>query len=187
MKTASIGKDARPDGDHANRASENSRPVRLIASTRLGQPRLSHAGAGHPPAIAPITSNGSTPEETSSGSSASGGSYERSCPQANNRTNGRRLRVTSSRIVPRSLGYPWGRRGPTPVLRRPPRVVDANSGRPQSRIQAGVGGCNIGPVEFLRCNPGKPDHLPGGRASIRALSAIPLTFGERWHRTRPGY
>jgi hypothetical protein len=80
MKTASIGKDSRPDGDHANRASGNSRPVRLIASTRLGQPRVSHAGAGHPPAIAPTTSNGSTPEETSSGSSASGGGVREILP-----------------------------------------------------------------------------------------------------------
>jgi len=57
-----------------------------------------------PPAMAPTTSRGSTPFATGSGSGASGGSWERSCSQAKNRTNGRRRWVVWPRIVPRSTG-----------------------------------------------------------------------------------
>ena len=41
--------------------------------------------AAHPPAIAPTTSSGSAPVDTASGSGASGGSCDRSRPQAKNR------------------------------------------------------------------------------------------------------
>ncbi len=54
--------------------------------------------------MAPTTIKGSAPVATASGRGASGGSWERSCSQAKNRKNGRRSRVTWSRIVPRSIG-----------------------------------------------------------------------------------
>ena len=57
-----------------------------------------------PPAIAPTTKRGSAPLATGSGSGASGGSWDRSCPHAKNLTNGRRRCVTWARIVPRSTG-----------------------------------------------------------------------------------
>src|ERR1043166_3127454 len=74
----------------------------------LGPPPLSpspHTRRGgttdYPPAIAPITRNGSAPDDTASGSGASGGSCVRSRSHAKNRRNGRRRSVTWSRIVPR--------------------------------------------------------------------------------------
>ena len=57
-----------------------------------------------PPAIAPTTRNGSAPVATASGNGASGGSCETSSAQAKNLTNGRRRRVTWSRIAPRNIG-----------------------------------------------------------------------------------
>lgn len=61
---------------------------------------------GHqPPAIAPTIRNGSTPVATASGRGVSGGSCERSRPQAKKRMKGRRCCVTWSRTVPRSIGY----------------------------------------------------------------------------------
>src|SRR5207249_3362943 len=59
---------------------------------------------GYPPAIAPITRNGSAPDATASGSGASGGSWVRSRSHAKNRRNGRRCAVTWSRMVPRNMG-----------------------------------------------------------------------------------
>ncbi|MFZ2058895.1 MAG: hypothetical protein WAV54_15935 [Acidimicrobiales bacterium] len=53
-----------------------------------------------PPAIAPMTKNGSVPVTTASGSGASGGSCVRSCSQAKKRTNARLFWVTGSRMVP---------------------------------------------------------------------------------------
>jgi hypothetical protein len=50
--------------------------------------------AGHPPAMAPTTRNGSLPFTTASGSGASGDSCDKSSSQAKNRTNGRRCCVT---------------------------------------------------------------------------------------------
>lgn len=47
-----------------------------------------------PPAMAPTTSRGSAPFTTASGRGASGGSWDRSCSQAKNRTKGRRRCVT---------------------------------------------------------------------------------------------
>ena len=47
----------------------------------------------YPPASAPMTRNGSAPLATGSGSSASGGSSERSCSHAKNRRNARRFSV----------------------------------------------------------------------------------------------
>ena len=44
--------------------------------------------------IAPMTTNGSLPAATASGSGASGGSCDRSSSQAKNRKNGRRCCVT---------------------------------------------------------------------------------------------
>src|SRR5437899_11346318 len=61
-------------------------------------------GEDYPPAIAPITRNGSAPDATASGSGASGASWVRSRSQAKKRRNGRRRSVTWSRIVPRNIG-----------------------------------------------------------------------------------
>jgi hypothetical protein len=47
-------------------------------------------GRSYPPAMAPIIMNGSLPEETASGTGASGGSCDKSSWQAKNRKNGRR-------------------------------------------------------------------------------------------------
>ena len=48
------------------------------------------AATRHPPAIAPTTRYGSTPDRTASGRGVSGGSCERSCSHAKNLTKGRR-------------------------------------------------------------------------------------------------
>src|SRR4029077_16365930 len=45
----------------------------------------------YPPAMAPMTRNGSAPDATASGSGASGGSFERSCSLAWKRMNARRI------------------------------------------------------------------------------------------------
>src|SRR5712692_4315820 len=61
---------------------------------------LGGQGAGYqPPAMAPTIRNGSAPVATEAGSGASGGSCDRSCSQAKNRTNARRRWVAWSRIV----------------------------------------------------------------------------------------
>src|SRR4029077_21190284 len=57
-----------------------------------------------PPASAPTTRKGSVPLVTASGRGASGRVRDRSRAHAKNRTNGRRSRVTWSRMVPRSIG-----------------------------------------------------------------------------------
>src|ERR1700734_955798 len=59
----------------------------------------------YPPAIAPITSKGSLPFTTASGSNSSGDRCEISSMQAKNRRNARRFRVPYSRIVPCNIGY----------------------------------------------------------------------------------
>jgi hypothetical protein len=59
----------------------------------------------YPPAIAPMMKNGSAPFTIGSGRGVSGDSWEMSSPQAKNRTSGRRLCVSCSRIVPRNVGY----------------------------------------------------------------------------------
>src|SRR5579884_18823 len=58
----------------------------------------------YPPATAPTTKNGSTPDATASGRGASGGSRDRSSVQAKKRNIGRRSPVMRSRMVPRSVG-----------------------------------------------------------------------------------
>ncbi len=50
--------------------------------------------------MAPTMKNGSVPPATASGSGWSGDSCDRSFSQAKKRTNGRRLRVAGSRMVP---------------------------------------------------------------------------------------
>src|SRR5205085_6107441 len=57
-----------------------------------------------PPAIAPMISSGSLPAATSSGRGSSGEASDQSSSQAKNRNSGRRLFVTTSRIVPRKAG-----------------------------------------------------------------------------------
>ena len=54
-------------------------------------PMTSSQADGYPPAIAPTIRYGSVPAVTGSGSGASGGSWDRSCWQAKNRTNARRF------------------------------------------------------------------------------------------------
>src|ERR1019366_8408292 len=63
------------------------------------------ASQGQPPANPPPIREGPGPAATVSGSGASGGEWDRSCSQAKNLMNARRLLVRWSRMVPRSIGY----------------------------------------------------------------------------------
>ena len=74
--------------------------------------------------MAPTMIRGSAPDETASGSGASGSSWDRSSSQAKNRKNGRRCCVTWSRIVPRSIGIAGLERVEDRALRRP--ALDVN-------------------------------------------------------------
>lgn len=67
-------------------------PHVIVCLPPAGEPpeRLARRVGAYPPAMAPTTMNGSAPVATGSGSGASGGSWDRSCSQAKNRTNGRR-------------------------------------------------------------------------------------------------
>src|SRR5436309_2845052 len=60
---------------------------------------------GYPPAIAPITRNGSAPDATASGRGASGGSWVRSRSHAKNRRNGRPCVSASHSVPPERLRY----------------------------------------------------------------------------------
>ena len=59
----------------------------------LGLDESVSPGYQQPPATAPMTKKVSEPVATASGSGASGDSWDRSCSQAKNRTNGRRCPV----------------------------------------------------------------------------------------------
>ena len=65
-----------------------------LSQADSAQPDLVEFRLRYPPAIAPTTKNGSAPDRTASGSGASGDSNDKSSPQAKNRRNGRRLRVS---------------------------------------------------------------------------------------------
>src|SRR5881409_3543196 len=77
----------------------------VLPTRRASGGEIDGGGEAYPPAMAPSTKNGSAPSTTAAGSGASGDSWVRSRSQAKNRRNGRRCRVTWSRIVPRSTGY----------------------------------------------------------------------------------
>jgi hypothetical protein len=88
-----------------------ARNLNLVSLTARLKPMPFHSSSPavflerlYPPAIAPMTMNGSFPDTTASGSGASGGLWERSSSQAKKRRKGRRCWVSWSRIVPRSMG-----------------------------------------------------------------------------------
>lgn len=80
-------------------APEGADPGPKGTERALAAPR-----GAYPPAMAPTILKGSAPATTVSGSGASSPSWERSRPQAKNRTKSRRRPVAGSRIVPRSPG-----------------------------------------------------------------------------------
>ena len=87
---------------HANWSQPAWRPppIRSGSGEEHVLPPPLRTGIYHPPAMAPTMKNGSVPPATASGSGWSGDSCDRSFSQAKKRTNGRRLRVAGSRMVP---------------------------------------------------------------------------------------
>jgi hypothetical protein len=86
------------------RRRQTSDSWRKLLGPRVRPSAFGSSALPYPPAIAPTIRNGSIPLVTGSGKGVSGCSCDRSCWQAKNRTKGRRLRVTWSRIVPRKTG-----------------------------------------------------------------------------------
>jgi beta-N-acetylhexosaminidase len=78
---------------HVPRVFLEGGAILLAWGRRFGSACQSPSGR-YPPAMAPTTRNGSLPVATAAGRGASGGSCDRSCSQAKNRTNGRRCAVT---------------------------------------------------------------------------------------------
>src|SRR3989449_1059288 len=93
-----------------------------------------------PPAMAPRTKKGSAPSTTAAGSGASGDSWVRSRSQAKNRRNGRRCRVTWSRIVPRSIGYLASSASRIDALEARPPISSCTSSRTCARVRRCGGG-----------------------------------------------
>ena len=77
----------------ADSAAEKTNQIMRLADTTYAGANF-RQGNGYPPAIAPTTKKGSSPDATASGSGSSGGSCERSREQAKNLTKTRLWCVT---------------------------------------------------------------------------------------------